>query len=225
MLWLLIPGILLLLCIFPLGICAEYGKQGPRVYWLAWKVKIPLYPPKPKKEKPKKEKPKKERSPGKPSGGPPWQKEKGKDSPKPSPKEGENPPKAAKDGQDDAPGDFARLESLVRLVVPFLGDLRRKIRINRLQGYVLLAGVDPCDLAVNYGRAWAALGNLLPLLDRAFVIKKQDLQVGCDFAGEKTLFYGRAEITITVGRLLGLVLRYGWKLLKSTKMKKGGGIK
>ena len=44
--------------------------------------------------------------------------------------------------------------------------------------------------------------------------------MGCDFAGDNTLFYGRADITITLGRLLSLVLRYGWKLLKSTKMKK-----
>lgn len=217
MLWLIIPGTLLLLCLFPLGIGAVYGKQGPKVYLLLWKVKIPLYPRKPKKEK----------TPEKPI----RQKNKqGTVLPK-----GKTPPKAAKQepspakdktpSQDDqqeadAPGDFGKLKTLLHLIVPFLGDLRRKIRITRLQGYLLLAGGDPCDLAVNYGRAWVALGNLQALLNRAFVIKKQDLQVGCDFAGDNTLFYGRADITITLGRLLSLVLRYGWKLLKSTKMKK-----
>ena len=51
MLWLIIPGILILFCLLPLGIGAVYGKQGPRVYLLLWKVKIPLYPRKPKKKK------------------------------------------------------------------------------------------------------------------------------------------------------------------------------
>lgn len=221
MLWLIIPGILLLLCLFPLGIGAVYGKQGPKVYLILWKVKIPLYPRKPKKEK----------TPEKPSGKPTRQKNKQEaDLPegKTPPKEAKREPSPAKDQKPseevkqeaDVPGDFGKLKTLLHLIVPFLGDLRRKIRITRLQGYLLLAGGDPCDLAVNYGRAWAALGNLQALLNRAFVIKKQDLQVGCDFAGDNTLFYGRADITITLGRLLSLVLRYGWKLLKSTKMKK-----
>jgi len=229
MLWLIIPGILLLLCLLPLGIGAVYGKQGPKVYLIIWKVKIPLYPRKPQK-------PKKENTPEKPSGKPIRQKNK-QETVQP---EGEKPPEEAKQEaspakdkkpsegakqEEDAPWDFEKLKSLLHLIVPFLGDLRRKIRITWLQGYLLLAGGDPCDLAVNYGRAWAALGNLQALLSRAFVIKRQDLQVGCDFAGENTLFYGRADITITLGRLLGLVLRYGWKLLKSTKMKKGGGVK
>lgn len=229
MLWLIIPGILLLLCLLPLGIGAVYGKQGPKVYLIIWEVKIPLYPRKPKK-------PKKAKAPVKPSGNPPRQENKQEPvlskGQKPtkeakqeaSPAKRNNPPEEAKQ-EEDAPWDFEKLKSLLHLLVPFLGDLRRKIRITRLQGYLLLAGGDPCDLAVNYGRAWAALGNLQALLSRAFVIKKQDLQVGCDFAGDNTLFYGRADITITLGRLLGLVLRYGWKLLKSTKMKKGGGVK
>lgn len=221
MLWLIIPGILILFCLLPLGIGAVYGKQGPRVYLILWKVKIPLYPRKPKKKK----------APVKPSGNPSRQEKKqepvlakGEKPPEEvkqeaSPAKDKKPSEEAKQ-EEDAPWDFEKLKSLLHLLVPFLGDLRRKIRITRLQGYLLLAGGDPCDLAVNYGRAWAALGNLQALLNRAFVIKKQDLQVGCDFAGDNTLFYGRADITITLGRLLSLVLRYGWKLLKSTKMKK-----
>ncbi len=231
MLWLIIPGILLLLCLLPLGIGAVYGKQGPKVYLIIWKVKIPLYPRKPKKEKPQKEKTPKKNSGNtsrqeKKQEASRWKEKKLSEEAKTEAftgKEKESSEEAKQ--EEDALWDFEKLKTLLHLIVPFLGDLRRKIRITRLQGYLLLAGGDPCDLAVNYGRAWAALGNLQALLSRAFVIKKQDLQVGCDFAGDNTLFYGRADITITLGRLLGLVLRYGWKLLKSTKMKKGGGVK
>ena len=40
---------------------------------------------------------------------------------------------------------------------------------------VVLAGGDPCDLSLNYGRAWIALGNIMPHLERYFVIKKRTL--------------------------------------------------
>ena len=93
----------------------------------------------------------------------------------------------------------------------------------------MLAGDDPCDLAVNYGRAWAALGNLIPVLERFLVIKKRDMQVRCDFTADKTLIYARADLTITVGRLLAVVLRHGIRILseflKITKLRKGGAVK
>ena len=103
---------------------------------------------------------------------------------------------------------------LVQVALELLNGLRRKIRINRLELKVILAGDDPCDLATNYGRAWQALGNLMPQLERCFVIKKRDLEVECDFEASQTLIFADAKVTITLGRLLGLVLWYGVKALK-----------
>ena len=45
----------------------------------------------------------------------------------------------------------------------------------------MLGGGDPCDLAINYGKAWAALGNLWSRLEQFFVIKKRDVEIQCDF--------------------------------------------
>ena len=58
-------------------------------------------------------------------------------------------------------------------VLDFLSAFRRKLRIKHLELTLILGGGDPCDLAINYGRGWAALGNLVPLLDQAFVIKNR----------------------------------------------------
>ena len=92
-----------------------------------------------------------------------------------------------------------------------------------------MAGDDPCDLAVNYGRAWAALGNLEPQLDRLFIIKKKDLQIQCDFEETETKIAARLDLTITVGRLLGLTARYGFRVLREflsiMKLRKGGAVK
>ena len=92
-----------------------------------------------------------------------------------------------------------------------------------------MAGGDPCDLAVNYGRAWAALGTLEPQLDRLFVIKKKDLQILCDFEDSETKIAARLDLTITVGRLLWLIARYGVRVLREflsiMKLRKGGAVK
>ena len=89
-----------------------------------------------------------------------------------------------------------------------------------------LAGDEPDKLAVNYGRAWAALGNLMPHLERTFVIRKRDVDVACDFLAEETLIYARLDATITVARATHLLSRHGIKILKELgelkKLRKGG---
>ena len=103
---------------------------------------------------------------------------------------------------------------MVRVALGLLDGLRRKLRIDRLELKVILAGDDPCDLATNYGRAWQALGNLMPQLERCFVIKKRDLEVECDFEASQTLIIADVKLTITLGRALGLIVWYGVKALK-----------
>ena len=123
-------------------------------------------------------------------------------------------------------GSYRDFEPVVRAILDFLGQFRKKIRVQDLQLYVTLAGDDPCDLAVNYGRAWAALGAFVPQLDRLFVIKKRDLAVNCDFAGDKTRVYAKIKATITLAGTLQLLSRHGVKVIKELlelkKLQKGG---
>ena len=102
---------------------------------------------------------------------------------------------------------------LLNTVLDFLGAFRRKVRVKRLEMKLVMAGDDPCDLAVNYGKAWAALSNLMPLFERAFVIRKRDLEVECDFTADQTRISARLDVTITVGRLLTIAVYYGIKIL------------
>ena len=95
-----------------------------------------------------------------------------------------------------------------------LQGIFRKHRIRRLEIKLLLAGDDPCDLAVNYGKAWAATGNLIPLLEEHFIIKKRDVQIACDFTAEETVIYVRADITILLGRLLTLATVHGYRAIR-----------
>ena len=111
-----------------------------------------------------------------------------------------------------------------RLGLKFLGDFRRKLRVDNLCLRLILAGDDPCDLAVNYGRVWAAASNLMPQLERLFVIKKRDIQVECDFTAEEISVIAHVDITITLGRLLTLAVVYGIRVLfEFLSMKRKGG--
>lgn len=133
---------------------------------------------------------------------------------------------ADKQNDEAKGGSYRDFLPVVRTIVEFLGEFRRKIRVRRLELKVVLAGGDPGDLAVNYGKAWAALGSLLPQLERLFVIKKRNLEVECDFTAEETLIYARIDATISVVKTLHLLSRHGIKILKHLlelkKLRKGG---
>lgn len=123
-------------------------------------------------------------------------------------------------------GSYKDFQPVISTVTEFLGEFRRKIRVNHLELKMILAGDDPADLAVNYGRAWIALGNLMPQLERLFIIKKRNLEVECDFTATETRIFARLDATITLARTVHLLTRHGAKvlkeLLKLRKLQKGG---
>ena len=157
-----------------------------------------------------------------------------KDKKQPPDKEKKPAKKPAKTGTPAAPSSKAQGGSLtdflplVKVGLDFLGEFRRKLRLDNLELKLILGGGDPDDLAVNYGKAWAAVGNLMPQLERIFVIRKRNIEVECDFMAEQTLVIARVEVTITVGRLLATLVRYGIRAmreyLKITNKRKGGAL-
>ena len=123
-------------------------------------------------------------------------------------------------------GSFSELEPILRIIYDLLCDFRGKLRVDRLEFKLVLAGEDPCDLSVNYGRAWAALGNVMPQLERFLVIRKRNLDIVCDYLADETTVTLLIDLTMTVGRLLCLAIRYGLHGLieyrKLLNIRKGG---
>lgn len=151
----------------------------------------------------------------------------GKQKDKPKNEETEKDKKVSS-GNHQSGGSLKDFEPLLKTVLTFLGEFRRKLRVNRLELRLIMAGDDPCDLAVNYGRAWAAVGTILPQLERIFVIKKREIAVACDFTGESTRIYVRLVASITVGRLLVLLAKHGirgFNQFKTIKNLRKGGAK
>ncbi len=198
--WLIALGVLILLAILPLGVSVKYNAAGLLLKLVIGPARLQLLP-KAKKDPPKEK--------------------------KQQPKEKKIEKKAApKEPAEEKGGSLTDFLPLVQVALDFLNGFRRKLRVKRLELKLIMAADDPCDLAVNYGRAWAAVGSLWPLLERCFIIKKRDVQVECDFTAQQTLIILRADICITLGRLLCLTIYHGIQALKAylsiQKSRKGG---
>ena len=221
--WLITFGILFLLAILPLGVSVKYDEDGAVVKVIAGPVKITLFP-RPKKDK-------KEKKQKKTDTEPPKEPEKQADPAKteqpvkePSSKAEKKEKPAKKSG-----GPITDFLPLVQIALDMLGAFRRRLRLNVLELKLIMAADDPCDLAVNYGRAWAAVGNLMPRLERVFVIKKRNVEVECDFESSQTKVIARLDLTITLGRIIATAVVYGVKalieFLKIKNKRKGGASK
>ena len=126
--WAVTLGILALLAIVPLGVSVKYDADGPLVRLILGPVRLTLIPA---KMKSKKDKPKKEK------------KEKPKEVPvktigaeKPGPVPGQVSEEPKEKG-----GSWTDFLPLVKVALDFLGDFRRKLRVNHLELKLILAGI------------------------------------------------------------------------------------
>ena len=221
--WLITLGILLLLGILPLGASVKYDADGPLVKVIAGPVRITLFP---RDKKPKKETKSMEKALENPE---PAEK-KPQETEKTAAQKDKSPQPASKEApKEKSGGPITDFLPLLKVALDLLNDFRRKLRVNRLEVKLVMAGGDPCDLALNYGKAWAAIGNLLPRLEKVLVIKKRDIDVECDFLASKTTIYARLDLTITLGRILAIAVVYGFRaiveFLKIKNKRKGGASK
>ena len=204
--WIIALGAIILLAVLPLGVSVKYNEDGVAVNLIAGPVKIKLLP--------------------KPKG-------KVKKKPNPKKKSGNSPAAATakkdKTKKEKKGGSITDFLPLLKTALDFLNDFRRKLRVRRMDAKVILAADDPCDLAVNYGKTWAAVGNVMPYLERFLVIKRRDIQVECDFTASNTLILVHVDLTITLGRIICLLVRYGVRALRQylliMKKRKGGATK
>lgn len=208
--WGIAAFIFLLIICFPVGASAKYDSDGIVVRIIAGFLRFTIIP------FPKKKPAAKSAAPAKKA--PPQQKQQTKPSPSKQPAESSSPKKSGGSLKDFLP--------LVQVGLGFLNAFRKKLRVDQLELKLIMAGDDPCDLAVNYGRAWAVIDNLLPELERFLVIRKRDLEVECDFCADQTTVIARMDLTITIGRMAGMIIKYGFLALREflilKKKRKGG---
>ena len=103
---------------------------------------------------------------------------------------------------------------ILRVVLDLLNRLRSKLVIRRLDFLLILAGDDPCDLALQYGRSQGVLSAFMAQLENGFHIRKRNVRIECDFTADRTFLDGFADISVSLGKLLCLAVKYGMLILK-----------
>lgn len=191
---LIILGILVLLALIPLGAHVRYDSSGPMVRIIAGPIRIQLLPK--KKKKPGKKKKDK--------------KEKKKKEPKPKKPKPDKPKEKKPIG-----GLIKDFYPFVQLGFSFLGCFFRKLRVPILKLHVGFGGADDsAKAAINYGRAWAAIGALMPMLRKKLRIKKEDITASCDFTSGDMRIYAELKLVFLLGDLVAMAVRYGFRALR-----------
>lgn len=151
-------------------------------------VKLTLYPGEEKEETPP-EKPTKEKKPKK-----------------------EKPPKPK------ARVNFDQILYSIEKLPPILGKALkrtgRRLRFGPLKVHLLVAGTDPADTALLYGKLEAALAAGLPQLHRLVRIKDQDIQLFLDFQEERMDCVADVGLSIRVWDVLVIALGAGASAVK-----------
>ena len=187
--WIVLGAIvaaLVLLSLIRMGSTVEYSRSGTLVHLRAGPLRIQVYPPKPRKKSGEK-KPKRAKKSAKPQ------------EEQPEPKPG---------------GQLDTLKAMLPLVADAAGQLRRKVRVDRLLLDVTAAAPDPAMAALGFGGVNAAIGMIWPLLENNFNIGDRRIRTKVDFNLTEPEAYLYASFSLRLGQAVVLALTLGMKFLK-----------
>ena len=213
-----ILGVLLLLLavilLTPAGVRFRYDQGDLSLLVRFGPLKFQLFPrkeKKPSRRKPKEKKPEKKQAEKKAAVEP---------EKKPAKKSAPETPKTKKKAATKPRAKINREQILYSLetLPPILGRALkrtgRRLCLAPLKVHLLVAGPDPADTALLYGRLEAALGAALPALYRLVRIKDQDVRLFLDFQREQMDLIADVGLSLRPWDLVSVGLRAGGSLLK-----------
>ncbi|WP_251446453.1 DUF2953 domain-containing protein [Vermiculatibacterium agrestimuris] len=133
---------------------------------------------------------------------------KGKKSQKVKPKKEPEEPEAKKGGT------LGMIKDLLPIACEAAGELKERIRIDKLLLDFVFGGSDPANTAMIFGYSNAAIGMLLPLFEHNFNVKERRVRTAMDFTAKEPIVYIYAAFSARIGQLVSFALRFGWKFLK-----------
>ena len=123
---------------------------------------------------------------------------------KKKPKKSKKPEKSQEEKKKTSKQKLSRedITGIVKLALKALGRFRRHLSLDELMLHVTVATGDPYDTVLRYGAVNAALGAFLPLLHRAFKIRREDIGTAMDFEQEKLAVQAKLTATLRVWEIL-----------------------
>ncbi len=135
-------------------------------------------------------------------------------------KNGKSAEKAsAETNQKQKGGDLNYFISLIRLGVKTAGKLLSNVRIHKLKIDATIASKDPFQTAMMFGGSGAAVGILLPLIEKNFKLEKHTVNVYADFESDEPKLVLFADCSVLVFHLIAIALCFAYNLWKNQKMK------
>lgn len=110
-------------------------------------------------------------------------------------------------------GSLKMILDLLPTALEAAGALKRRLKINKLVIHFVAASDDPYKTAMSYGYASAAMGMILPIFENNFKVKERDLSTDLSFSEEETTVYINVNISIRIGQIIYIGLKYGVKML------------
>lgn len=175
-----------LITLIRIGGEVQYSRDGFLVRVCAGPLRFTVFPMKPGKKKTDRQK-KKEKAQRK------------------SPEQ----PEAEKKG-----GSWKKVKKYLPLIGQAAGELKRKIRIDRIMFHLTWATSDPAFTAVGFGAGNAALGMIWPLIENNFKVLDRDVGVAMDFEQSEPTLYAEAALSLTIGQGISFGARYGLKFFR-----------
>ncbi len=137
-----------------------------------------------------------------------------KEEKRPKPKKKKPKKEEPEEGQTKKGGPWGLIKDLLPVVCQAAGELKRRIRIDRLLLDYTAGGPDPANTAMMFGYSNAAVGMLLPLFEHNFNVKERRVRTAMDFNGKEPVIYIYAAFSARLGQLVSLFLRLGWRTLR-----------
>lgn len=197
---LIILGLILIViavvCMLKVGVRGVYSEDGPELFLRFGPAGIKLYPREEKQKDEAKERRKKEKKKAKKA--------------KKDAKKAESAEAPKKRG-----GSFDMFRRLLPVVLDAVVQFHRRLSIELLEIDFTAASSDPAKAAMTYGYANAAVGMVVPVLERSFNVKQRRINVGVDFNAPQQVIYVRASLSLMVWEILYIACRFGIRTLKS----------
>ena len=187
-------AVLVLIALIPVGVRLGYDDGAIGVQAAVGRLRIRIYPRPVDEVKAAKKLARQRRKP-----------------PKPQKPKKDKPPKPEKSGGGLSP---AAIRQLVELGLDLVGKLPRKLLVEDLTVHAVFGGSNAAEIAVGYGKAWAVIGAVTPVLENTFRIRRRDLQAKLDPARSSMGLYLRMDLRMRVGTALWLGIQALARLLK-----------
>jgi len=126
-------------------------------------------------------------------------------------------------GKEEQGGPLELFRKYLDFALDLIRTLKRLVRIDFIKvRFVAAARDDAAKAAILYGKAWAAEGIILAVLENNIKVLKKEINIAVDYQAESPSIFCHGSVSAPLGGLILVGFRLIKDLLKLKKIEKGG---